>query len=298
MVPFEYQGTPVTLTCGSNLATLHPGAGGLLFLHWVRSGEFACVFGGSADTHRILEKQRWMYFHGIRVLRLNRSYAVRADDAWWRAAAKRIVRTLRPGVDVARRARAVATTVQAIEEPAVTADMLPVSSPFTFRMRPAVEYLNWRYDGGLSFVRYRCFRLVTDRTCGYVIINDKPDAIVVAQADADDPATLAAGIVAAIGRVAQERGARREVLLTCAHTDMMATFQSLGFRPDQAERRLAIGSRSRSLKLSPDTSRWLINLDWIDNGLRAPFLDQPGRNAAGPTSTAALRWRRADLGVR
>jgi hypothetical protein len=288
-VPFEYEGTPVTLACGSNLATVHGGAGGLLFLHWVRSGEFTCVFGGSDDMHRLVRSQRWTYFHGIRVLRLNRSYVARADEAWWRAAAKRIAQTLRPRVDVARRARAVATAVQAIEEPAITADMLPVSSPFTLRMNGTIEYLDWRYAGDLSFVRYRHFRLVTDRTCGYVIINDKPDAILVAQADADDPTTLATGIIAAIGRVAGERGARRAVVLTCAHAEMMATFHAVGFRSDRTERQLAIGRRGRPCQFSPDTSRWLVNFDWIDNGLRAPFLDQPGQDESPLSGAASVR---------
>jgi len=272
-IPFEHAGRPLTLACGSNLVAVQPGTGGLLFWHWVRSHDLTCVFGGGAETHRLTERQRWTYFHGIRTLRLNRPYVVRAGDAWWRAAAKRVAAAL-PGVDVARRARAVAGAVEAIEEPEATEDMLPATTPFTFRMRPTVAYLNWRYGTGLSFVRYRCFRLRTERTRGYVIVNDKPDAILVAQADADDPALLAAGILAAVGRVAAEGGARREVLLTCAHAEMLAALRAFGFRPDPGERRLAIGSARGTVDLPADTSRWLINFDWIDNGLRAPFRDQ------------------------
>ncbi len=273
-IPFEQEGRLLTLTCGSNLATLRPGAGGVLFLHWVRSSDYACVFGGSADTHKMLQRQRWTYFPGIRTMRLNRAYVAREGERWWRAAAKTALRVVQPGVNVARRARAVAGSVEAVEQARVTPEMLPDATPFTFRMRPTVDYLNWRYDGGLSFVRYRCFRLVTDRTRGYVIVNDRPDAIMVAQADADDPATLAAGIMAAVGRVAGARGPRRQVVLTCAHREMAAMFRGFGFRADPVDRPFAIGSGKHPVDLSTDTSRWLINFDWIDNGLRAPFLDQ------------------------
>jgi hypothetical protein len=68
--PFEIGGAPVSVAAASNSVTFVPGAGGLLFLHWVRTSEHALVFGGSPDTHRILASQgkRWTYFAGVRVL--------------------------------------------------------------------------------------------------------------------------------------------------------------------------------------------------------------------------------------
>jgi len=271
---FEYRGRPMVLGCASNFVALRAGAGGPLFLHWVRSSEYACVFGGSPDTHRIVQSQRWTYFHGIRVLRLNRPLLARPGEAPWRAAAKTLLRAVRPGVDIARRAAGAPGEVTVVEEAAIGPDMVPASTGFAFRLAPTVEYLNWRYDPALSFVRYRLYRIVRDGTRGYVIVNERPDRIMVAQADADDPGTLAAGILAAVGCVAASGRRRREVVLSCAHPRMTATFRDVGFRADSEERPLAIGSVRRPVDLAPDTSAWLINLDWIDNGLRAPFLDQ------------------------
>lgn len=49
--------------------------------------------------------------------------------------------------------------------------MLPGHSPFTFRFAPRVEYLNWRYNLSLSFVRYRLFRILAGaRSIGYIIL--------------------------------------------------------------------------------------------------------------------------------
>ncbi len=273
-IPFEYEGAPVTLGCASNFATLRPGVGGSLFLHWVRSSELACVFGGSPDTHRLLQSQGWRYFHGLQIFRLNRPYVVRAGDSWWRAAVKRVGERIRPRVDVARRAASHADGVEVIEVPTVTDDMLPASSPFRLRMRPSAEYLSWRYSGTLPFVRYRSFRIVDRRVRGYVIVNEQPRAIVVAHADADDAEALGAGILAAVAHVAARRDAGGEVVLACAHHGMKALFSRAGFRTDRDERPFALGARGHRVEIDPDTSRWLINFDWIDNGLRSPFLDE------------------------
>jgi hypothetical protein len=54
---------------------------------------------------------------------------------------------------------------------------------------------------------------------------------------------------------------------------MAAIYRRFGFRAKHGDRPLAIGGRTPGGTVPTDTSRWLINYDWGDNGLRAPFPD-------------------------
>jgi len=210
---FEYEGRPLTIGCASNFVAFQPGAGGVLFLRWIRSSEMACIYGGSRDTHRILAHQGWTYFPGVHVYSLNGRYTDRPAEPRWRGVAKSLLRAVTPRVDVGERlrgavARGVVPAVNVAEVDGFDADMLPRAGGFTFRLAPGTEYLGWRYSPALPFVRYRLFRLPR----GYVVLNERPGRIVVAQADATDPDSLVGGVLAAVAQVAGE-GSRPEVLL-------------------------------------------------------------------------------------
>src|SRR5947208_16330882 len=191
---FEYEGRPLTIGCASNFVAFQPGAGGVLFLRWIRSSEMACIYGGSRDTHRILAHQGWTYFPGVHVYSLNGRYTDRPAEPRWRGVAKSVLRAVTPRVDVGERlrgvvARGVVPAVNVAEVGGFDADMLPRAGGFMFRLAPGTEYLGWRYSPALPFVRYRLFRLPR----GYVVLNERPGRIVVAQADATDPASLVRG---------------------------------------------------------------------------------------------------------
>ena len=271
---FEYEGRPLTIGCASNFVAFQPGAGGVLFLRWIRSSEMACIYGGSRDTHRILAHQGWTYFPGVHVYSLNGRYTDRPAEPRWRGVAKSFLRAVTPRVDVGERlrgavARGVVPAVNVAEVGGFDADMLPRAGGFTFRLAPGTEYLGWRYSPALPFVRYRLFRLPR----GYVVLNERPGRIVVAQADATDPDSLVGGVLAAVAQVAGE-GSRPEVLLTSCHARMRRLYEQFGFRPAHVERPFALGSARGPVPLAPDTSSWLVNFDWTDNGLRPPFLDE------------------------
>ena len=90
------------------------------------------------------------------------------------------------------------------EEHAYTEDLFPRTSPFTFRFAPDLDHLAWRYALNLSFVRYRLFRIVVRGvSTGYVILNETPSRLMVAQCDANDPTTLVHGILLSL---AEARG--------------------------------------------------------------------------------------------
>src|SRR5213593_1780585 len=161
------------------------------------------------------------------------------------------------------------------------------------RCAPGVAYLDWRYSRALSFVRYRLFRLVRGGPCGYVVLNEHPGSLVVAQADGPDPDTLAAGVLAAVAEVAGEGSRQPEVVLASCHAQMRRIYEGFGFRPARVERPFALGSAHGPVRLGRDTSSWLVNFDWTDNGLRPPFLDQDAaRPEARERRRLAARWRR------
>ena len=163
-----------------------------------------------------------------------------------------------------------------VEEQAVfTPDLFPATSPFEFRMLPDCDYLNWRYQTGLDFVRYRLFRIVRgSMTAGFVVLNEQPHRVLVAHADADDSLTLARGIVAALALSSTGSRRRQGVVLTAADDTLRSTFRQLGFRERTNARPFVIGSLIRKPDWPDDTSRWLVNFDWCDNGVRPPFLGQ------------------------
>jgi len=290
---FEYDRREVTLGCASNLVTFEPGAGGYLFLLWMRASHIACLYGGSADTHRLVRSQKWTYFPGVKVYRLNARARARPAEPLWRRAAKSMLRAVAPGVDIAAHVeRSVMRDHPEMEvraERRFTNDLLPDSGSFVFRFAPTTAYLNWRYSTELSFVRYRLYRILTrGRTSGYVVVNERPERLLVAQADGVDPDTVALGILLAIARVAAEGARTREVILTSAHGRMQEIFTGVGFRSNKADRPFVLTSTKGALDFRLDTSDWLVNFDWTDNGLRAPFLDedQARRVTIGSTARA------------
>jgi hypothetical protein len=249
-MPFTTPDGVMVLGFGTNFRAYQPGVGGVMLLHWLRECDFGLVFGGNELTHRILKQQKWTWHTGIRSLRL--------DEA----------RKLRPVPDL--------PAVRLREETVFDDDLLPRRSPFAFRFAPDVPYLNWRYGTTLPFVRYRVFRVLSsDRTAGYVVLNLKLDALLVAQCDGDDVATLVAGVLEAIRTVREGDRQRQPVSLVASHPVMISALSRAGFHEHGAERPFIVGGRNEPPPIPSDTGTWLVNLDWGDNGLRYPFLGQP-----------------------
>jgi len=280
LMRFEHETRPLTLGFGTNFHSLLPGCGGYLFMQWVKSCEAGLVFGGTGDTHRILEQQKWTYFQGIKTFYLNPQYRAEPGEAAWRVAAKWLLRHLSPRKNLRKRIRQIEQVaekpISVEEESDYSENLLPQRSPFTFRFAPSLDYLCWRYNTRLSFVRYRLFRILeSGRTAGYVILNDAPDRLIVAQCDGGDPATLAYGVLRSLAEAGRNDKKPREALLTVCHPVMQQIYQQFGFiTRSRWDRPLALGLQRNKISLPSDTANWLINFDWGDNGLRAPFLDQ------------------------
>jgi hypothetical protein len=274
---FDAAGRELRLGFGNNFNALKQGAGGYLFLKWMKSAGAGIVFGGSAQTHQITRSRNWSYAPDVPTYVLNPDYTASSDDPAWRVAAKAVVRRVRRrrlGRFASRVAAGVREAVTVLEEHDYTADLIPEPSPFSFRFAPPLDYLSWRYDTRLRFVCYRLFRILRrGRAAGYVVIQDSPQRLIVSHCDGSDAETLAQGVLLALLRVGENDPSPRSVLLTSLHQAMRPVYEAFGFAL-AGTRPLAIGTLKGGLEFPPDASSFLVNLDWGDNGLRSPFLDQ------------------------
>jgi hypothetical protein len=236
--------------------------------------EYTIVFGGSADMHGIMRNKKWKYCAPVKMCYLNRGRTIYAGDSWPKATLKRVLNALRRRSLSEFAAQSSDPGITVVEETNYSADLLPSRSEFRFRFTPTVEYLNWRYSTRLSFAHYRLFRILRDKeTIGYVIIQEFADRLVVAQCDGSSALELAAGVMTAILKVGSNDVKPRSVILSCSHSEMLKAYEEFGVDTSTEERPLVIGAPDGQVDIEDDNSRWLINFDWGDNGLRAPFPD-------------------------
>jgi hypothetical protein len=161
------------------------------------------------------------------------------------------------------------------EEACYTPDLLPARSPFLFRFAPTAEYLSWRYNLSLPYIRYRLFRIIArGATVGYAILRDSPEGIIVAQCDGEDARALGYGVLMSILELGHTDRRPRTVFLACCHSEMKKIFREFGFHEQGGDLPFAFRMHPPELDLSPGASHWLVNFDWGDNGVRQPFLEQ------------------------
>jgi len=278
-MPFQYDGHKIIVGFGSNFHSLRSGLGTYLFLHWQKSCPVGLVYGGSEETHKIIRRQNWSFFTGVRNYELNKTYLPHPGQPKWRVAAKWVLRHTGRRKRIAEFASRIPASVteklSVREEQNFTHDLLPCRSPFRFRFAPSPEYLNWRYNPSLSFVRYRVFRVLDEeKTVGYVILNESAERILVAQCDGEDAETLAYGTLLSILQAGHTDTKPRFVSLVSCHPGMQKIYERFGFKKSGPDRPFALGLSGANVRILPDTSNWLVNLDWGDNGLLGPLIGQ------------------------
>jgi hypothetical protein len=276
---FKYNDREMTIGFGSNNYSIKAGAGLFLFVYANDSCPVRLLFGGSQDSHKIVRSLGWACYHGVKVYVLNKPYEIYPRDSWIRVTAKSMARRITRSRLSRYNPRIPAEIRQHVsvrEEGIFDQSILPCESPFTFRFAPPVDYLNWRYNTSLSFVRYRLFRILDGgRTAGYVVINETPERLIVAHCDGVDATVLAYGVLLSVLHVGGEDQEPRSVVLTSSHPAMQEIYQRFGFQPEPEDRPFFMGTPGGPVDIGLDTSNWLVNFDWGDNGLRLPFLDQP-----------------------
>ncbi len=283
LAPFEYDSQELTLRIASNWYSLR-GVGLLLSRYSAQSNpdSTGLLFTGSQSSLTVLRQLNWIFVPGIRGYFLNKPYRIYPGESRWRSAAKSVLRGVtRKQISsfASRIPSQVFAEIRVREEGSYADDLLPARSPFLFRFAPSAEYLSWRYSLSLPFIRYRLFRVSANGApVGYVILSDSPEGIIVAQCDGEDAAALAYGVLLSILEVGGEDREPRSVYLACCHSEMKKIFQQFGFREDGGDLPFAFRNPPPHVDLSLGTSRWLINFDWGDNGMRQPFRDQGDRS--------------------
>ncbi len=267
---FELDGQELSIGMATNFYTLKPGMGGFLWLQWMKSCGVGMVFGGSRDTHSILKKQPFTYYPGINAYAMNAQYSIYSDDpAWKRALKYGLQKFVRKSLKDyrTRRFREETSSIN-VEEISPANFQRMESKCFPFRFAPTEEYLRWRYNTSLQFVRYRWFEIRENGArVGYCILNDAPKQAIVAHCDGNDPKKLAHGILKAIFLTSQSDERQRSALLVSSHPQMQEIFMRHGFLLDTPDRTMAIGSLRSKLNL-PEPQSWLINFGLGDNDLR------------------------------
>lgn len=256
----------------SSTFSLLPGAFPLLFMHWMKSAEVGLAFPGNALLQDMFARQkRWVAIPGLRRYWLNWSYPVLPDDPAWKSLAKPLARWARR-VDASgfeRRLRGIAPAGLALrEERRFDSGMTPrAATAFGFRVEPDADFLDWRFDSDLDYVRYRIFRIERGaRSCGCIVIAEWPHCLLVSHADCDDVHTLSCAILLAIARLNQGEHRHRKVLLSSMHSGMQQWLSRYGFEPeprDTAFHVAAFGNRALPQCAQDD---WLVNLDIGDAG--------------------------------
>ena len=279
LMRFEQDSREIAVRLSSNWFSLQPGVGGKLtrFSAQANPNSFGMLLMASRAALTVVGHQGWVPIAGLTGYFLN-GCSLHPWNAWWKSAANLLVQGC-VGKKLSRFASRIPPEVKARitvrEEHSYSPDMLPRRSPFSFRFAPTVEHLEWRYNLSLSFVRYRLFRILAGgASVGYVILNESGEQIMVAQCDGEDAAVLAYGVLLAILQAGAHDQRPRLVFLSCCHAEMQAIYERFGFM-----RRLGgeIPFGFRNLPPGLDASKissWLVNYDWSDNGLQAPFPDQ------------------------
>jgi hypothetical protein len=280
VMPFVYQARPISIRVGSNWYSLQRGVGKELvqFSGRLNLASVGLMFTGSEDSVNILQHYDYVFVAGIKAYSMNSDMLAQPGEPKWKSQARKVRRLVRrPVSKLASHLSPEETSgVTVREEHAYTEDLLPRSSPFIFRFAPSAEYLAWRYNLSLSFVRYRLFRVVCrGASIGYVILNESPERLVVAQCDGEDPGALAHGVLLSLAELERESSAIRAVYLTCSDPQMQTVFERAGLKGrGGADLPFAFRRDQWPFETSLDASSWLVNYDWGDNGLRSPFLDE------------------------
>jgi hypothetical protein len=268
---FSVQSSFLKVAFATNFYSIQPPIGGMLWLKWLKLGEIGLVFGGSADTHRILSARKFQYYSGVNIYRMNAQFESYKEDSALKSALKAGLRpwkrkklTEYASKDFLARF----SNVQVVEADEFAESFLVQSSPFQLRFNPPIEYLQWRYNPRLSYVRYRLFEIKSlGKSCGYCVLNDGPEELTVVHADGNNAELLAAGILKAIFSVGEENNKEHKAVLSSSHPAMQTIFCESGFCMARGNYPFAAGALRGSRELG-DPTTWLINIGIGDNDLR------------------------------
>lgn len=259
-----------TLACLSSFYSLRNGCGFYDFAAVLKGCDAGLMLGATAEARRFAERLKWSQDE-VPTYCLNVLYRG-GNSHPLRAACKAVVNVLSRKLPLGRlrdKLPGEFDGLQVKEQAVYGPDLLNFDSAFAFRWEPSVSHLAWRYPAGLSFARYRLFRAFMDgKYAGYVILQDMPDQVLVAQCDGNDPSVLGAAIVGSISAIAGPGRDTREVMLLSSSPPMQSVLEAVGFRRTPRRNRVVrLGNMKGPIPNPVPMTEWLVNFDIGDRGV-------------------------------
>jgi len=265
----------IRISAGTNFFSFRPGAGVILYQHWVKQTGWTLTFGGSKDFHNFITNAPNAFRVDIPHFVANRWHNT-DDSLGIRNIAKRASNLIRPhSISVSKR---ICSYMQ--EHGWSTSTVMPVSrfqtpiqwdEPFSgLRHDAGIDYLNWRY--GKAPNSYRLFEVRDNsKLLGNIVLSESSTRIIVAFSQASTSRDALYSSLRAIQEITNKPDSRKEVYLACCNHDFQQVLSQIGFSPTNYKRPLVILGASQTIKLPEQLDDWHIDFDIGDNGFRYLF---------------------------
>jgi hypothetical protein len=278
-MPFRIGERQLKVACLSSFYAFRPGFGFYAFAACMQGCDAGLLLGGTEQARGFAARSKWS-LEQIRAFSINNRHSEIGGGllrVWFKKLANRLSQRSPLG-SLRGNLPGDLKGIRVAERAAYEASLLEFTSAFHFRFDPDITHLAWRYALDLPFMRYRLFQAYSGTTyIGYVILQDTPQGLLVAQADGIEPRLTAAAVVHAISAIAKSEVDGRQVILLTSHTAMRDVYESVGFRHRPGvDKPMALGTAKGPVNIPIPSSGWLVNYDWGDRGLTRPFLDEAG----------------------
>jgi hypothetical protein len=263
------------LAVGTNFFSFRPGAGVILYQHWVKQTGWTLTFGGSQDFHNFITNAPNAFRVDIPHFVANRWYDT-DNSLSIRNIAKRASNLIRPrNFSLAKRisnhlqehgwSTPTATPVSQFQTPIQRNE--PLSG---LRQDVGIDYLNWRYGEAPGI--YRLFEIRDNsRLLGNIVLSESTNRIIVAFSQASTSRDALYGSLRAVQEITTSEGSHKEVYLACCNRDLQQKLGQIGFSMATYKRPLVILGASEIIKLPAQLDSWHIDFDIGDNGFRYLF---------------------------
>lgn len=266
---------PIRLTVGTNFMSFRPGAGVILYQHWLKQTGWTLTFGGSQDFHKLAKNAANAFRVDIPHFVANRWY--NTDRSFGvKNIAKRTRNLIRAGhFNVPKRIKSClkragwqTTSVVQVKQ---FHDHVAWQEDFLgLRQDASIEYLNWRY--GQAPGVYKLFEVRTNsKLLGNIVLSESTNRIVVAFSQAPTARDALFSSLRAIEDLTATAGPRKEVYLACCNSDLQQILTGIGFTEAAYRRPLVILGATETARLSKTLHDWHIDFDIGDNAFRYQF---------------------------
>jgi hypothetical protein len=268
---------------GHNFFSFVPGVGARLYFRAVRTYGGGVSFGAVPRSQQIMKKRRWTMLADVYEWSVNPLDKSDQLEPAWKAAARSLrAQLLRVDLrTLASRATAAGFSACQVQRLSKYSPWIsPDQTEFSWRFRPSLEHLKWRYplkDGPLRYRAYQVER--AGEPLGFVILSWRPDQIAVAHVDVARRADYVPAVVHSIAALVEENDEARYAWVRFAKQQdgEDALLRTAGFRRAGWPTFFGVSQQSDADRVEIPLTGGNFSLGIGDNDLRVPFWeDVPG----------------------